>query len=204
MILTSIGIIILIFLMNIIPAFIPPTWILLSFVGFNFHLSNYSLLILSIFAAIASTSGRVILALISDKMIRNKILSDRARNNIDTLKIEIEKRKALTFGFFLSYAFSPFPSGQLFLAYGLTNLKLRIAAIPFFLGRLVSYTFWALTASKASQIVDVTSFKSGAYFSGFFILAQLSALYLVYLFVRLDWKILFNEHKFKFIKKIIE
>lgn len=204
MILTSIGIIILIFLMNIIPAFMPPTWILLSFVGFNFHLSNYSLIILSIFAAIASTSGRVILAIISDKMIRNKILSGRARNNIDTLKIEIEKRKALTFGFFLSYAFSPFPSGQLFLAYGLTDLKIKIAAIPFFIGRLTSYIFWALTASQVSKIIDVTSFKTGAYFSGFFILAQLAAFYLVYLFVRLDWKILFNEHKFKFIKKIIE
>jgi hypothetical protein len=204
MILTSIGIIILIFLMNIIPAFMPPTWILLSFVGFSFHLNNYSLVILSIFAAIASTSGRVVLAMISDKMIRNKILSDRARNNIDTLKIEIEKRKALTFGFFLSYAFSPFPSGQLFLAYGLTDLKIRIAAIPFFLGRLVSYTFWALAASKVSQMVDITSLKSGAYFGSFFILAQIAAFYLVYLFIKLDWKILFNDHKFRFVKKIIE
>ena len=204
MILTSIGIIILIFLMNIIPAFMPPTWILLSFVGFNFHLSNYSLVILSIFAAIASTSGRVVLAMISDKMIRNKILSDRARNNIDTLKIEIEKRKALTFGFFLSYAFSPFPSGQLFLAYGLTDLKIKIAAIPFFIGRLTSYIFWALTASKVSKMIDITSLKSGAYFGSFFILAQIAAFYLVYLFIKLDWKILFDEHKFRFVKKIIE
>lgn len=182
----------------------PPTWILLSFVGFNFHLTNYSLIILSIFAAIASTSGRVVLAMISDKMIRNKILSNRAKNNIDTLKIEIEKRKALTFGFFLSYAFSPFPSGQLFLAYGLTDLKIKIAAIPFFIGRLTSYIFWALTASEVSKMIDITSFKTGAYFSGFFILAQLAAFYLVYLFVRLDWKILFEEHKMRFVKKIIK
>ncbi len=203
MILTSIGIIIIIFLLNIIPAFIPPTWILLSFVGFNFHMSNYALVILSVFAAIASTSGRVVLASLSDRMIRNKILSDTAKKNIDVLKTQIQKRKAFTFGFFLSYAFSPFPSGQLFLAYGLTDLKLKIAAIPFFFGRLVSYTFWALTASEVSKAIDITSLKSGAFFSLFFILAQVAAFYLVYLFIKIDWKILFEEHKVKFIKKVM-
>lgn len=204
MIITSIIIIIVIFLLNIIPAFVPPTWILLSFVGFNFHMSNYQLVILSFFAAIASTLGRLVLASLSDKMIRNKILSNTARKNIDTLKTQIEKRKTLTFGFFLSYAFSPFPSGQLFLAYGLTDLKLRIAAIPFFFGRLTSYIFWALTASEVSKSVDITSLKSGAYFGGFFIFVQIFAFYLVYLFVKIDWQVLFNEHKIRFVKKIIE
>jgi len=204
MILASIGIILLIFVMNIIPAFMPPTWILLSFVGFNFHLSNTALVVLSIFAAIASTSGRMVLAHFSDKMIRNKILSNTARKNIDILKTQIEKRKALTFSFFLSYAFSPFPSGQLFLAYGLTDLKLRIAAIPFFVGRLASYIFWALTASEVSKAVDITSLKSGTYFGGFFIFVQIFAFVLVYFFIKLDWKVLFEEHKFRFVKKVIE
>ena len=204
MILTSIGIIVLIFLMNIVPAFMPPTWILLSFVGFNFNLSNYSLIVLSIFAAIASTSGRIVLASLSDRIIRNKFLSKTAKNNIDVLKNQMEKRKAITFGFFLSYAFSPFPSGQLFLAYGLTDLKLRIAAIPFFIGRITSYVFWALTASEVSKRVDLTTLKSGAFFSGFFILAQIFAFYLVYLFIKLDWKVLFEEHKIKFVEKVIE
>jgi hypothetical protein len=201
MILASIGVIVLIFLMNIVPAFMPPTWILLSFVGFNFHLSNYSLVILSIFAAIASTSGRVVLALLSDKIIRHKFLSKILINNIDVLKTQIEKKKTLTFAFFLSYAFSPFPSGQLFLAYGLTDLKLKIAAIPFFVGRLTSYIFWSLTASEVSKMVDITTLKSGTYFGGFFIFVQIFAFYLVYLFVKIDWKILFEERKFRFVKK---
>lgn len=201
MILTSIGIIILIFIMNIIPAFIPPTWILLSFVGFNFNLSTYSLIILSIFAALASTSGRVVLALLSDKIIRHKFLSKVSTDNIDILKNQIEKKKAFTFAFFLSYAFSPFPSGQLFLAYGLTDLKLKIAAIPFFIGRLVSYTFWAITASEVSKAIDITSLKSGAYFGGFYIFVQIFAFVLVYFFIKLDWKVFFEERKLKFVKK---
>ena len=39
------------------------------------------------------------------------------------------------------------------------------------------------------------------YFGGFFIFVQIFAFYLVYLFVKIDWKILFEERKFKFVKK---
>ena len=204
MILTSAIILFVIFVMNIIPAFMPPTWILLSFIGFTFHFDKYSLVILCIFAAIASTSGRIVLAIFSDKMIRNKILTEKSKRNIDILKEQIEKRKSLTFGFFLSYAFSPFPSGQLFLAYGLTELKLQIAAIPFFIGRLVSYLFWALSASEVSKMMDITTLKSGTYFGAFFVLTQITAFVLVYFVVRVDWNILFEKHKLKFIKKIID
>lgn len=201
MILTLVGVLLTIFLINIIPAFMPPTWMLLSFVGFNFHLNIYALIVFSIFAATAATSGRIILALLSDKIIRKRILTETSRKNIDVLKNNIEKRKAFTSGFFLIFALSPFPSGQLFLAYGLTNLKLRIAAIPFFLGRLTSYLFWSLTASEVSKIHGLTTLKSGAFFSVYFILAQIIAFYLVYLFVKIDWRTLIEEHKIRFVKK---
>ncbi len=200
MILASIGIILLIFIINVIPAFMPPTWMLLSFVGFNFHLSGWALVILSIFAAVASTSGRTILALLSDKLIRNKVLSPRAIANVDFIKHHLENKKVFTFGFFLFFAFSPFPSGPLFLAYGLTGLKLKIAAIPFFIGRVVSYLFWALTASGVSEMLDLTTLKSEIFVGAGFVLTQVLVLYLVYLFIKIDWKALFEEHKVKFVK----
>jgi membrane protein YqaA with SNARE-associated domain len=197
-----IGILVIIFIINVIPAFMPPTWILLSFVGFNFHLGNYTLAILAILAAVASSGGRAVLAILSKKILRNKIISESIRNNMDNLKENIIKRKNLTRGFFLFYAFSPFPSGQLFLAYGLTDLRLRLAIIPFFLGRMASYLFWVFTASETSKYLDVTSLKSGAFFSTYFILGQILAFYLVYLVAKIDWHILFNEKKIRFIKKI--
>lgn len=204
MILASIGVVFLIFIINMVPAFMPPTWILVSFVAFSFHLNNYGLAALAIFAAIASASGRAVLALISDRWIRNKVLSEKAVKNIDFLKQYIEKKKTFTSGFFLFFAFSPFPSGQLFLAYGLTHLKIRIAAVPFFFGRLASYLFWAFTASEVSERVNVTAFKSGAFFSVYFILGQLLTFYLVYLFVKIDWKKLLEERKLKLVKQVIE
>lgn len=201
MILISIGILVTIFIINVIPAFMPPTWMILSFAGFSFHFSNSYLVILSVLAAIIATSGRVVLALFSKKIIRNKLLNKNTIQNIDILKQNIQNKRVLTFSFFLAYAFSPFPSGQLFLAYGLTDLKLIIAAIPFFIGRMFSYMFWALTASEISEKIIITSLKSGTYFSLYFILAQTASFYLVYLFIKIDWKILFSEHKIIFIKK---
>ncbi len=201
MVLTIIGILALIFVINVIPAFMPPTWILLAFAGFNFHLNNYALAVLAVLAAVASSSGRAVLTILSEKILRNKVISEATRRNMDALKENIIKRKNLTRGFFLFYAFSPFPSGQLFLAYGLTDLKLRLAIIPFFLGRMSSYLFWVFTASETSKLVDLTSFKSGAFFSAYFILGQILAFYLVYLVAKIDWNILFNEKKVRFIKR---
>jgi len=148
MVLVLIGIIVSIFIINVVPAFMPPTWMLLSFIGYNFHLSNYHLAILAILAAVAATSGRIVLALFSKKVIRNKILGENTRQNIDVLKQNLEKGKFFASSFFALYALSPLPSGQLFLAYGLTDLKLIIAVIPFFIGRIISYLFWPIQLQK--------------------------------------------------------
>lgn len=204
MIFALIAVLIVILVMNVVPAFMPPTWMLLSLVGYYFHISDISLVIFSIFAAIAATFGRSILALLSKIIIRNKFFNEEEKRNIDTLKTNIEKRKLFTAGFFLFFAFSPFPSGQLFLAYGLTSLKLWIATVPFFIGRAVSYTFWAYSASEVSERVDVMNLESGSFFSVYFIFAQIIALLIVYLFIKLDWKVLFEEHKIRFVKKIIK
>lgn len=203
MFLASFATILIIFLINIVPAFMPPTWTLLSMVGFHFNFSILALIIFSVFAAIASTSGRVILAMLSKRIIRDKVLSSTTLQNIDALKQNIEKRKVFTFSFFLFFAFSPLPSGQVFMAYGLTDLRLRTAVIPFFIGRLCSYIFWALTASGVAEIVSFEDYKTKAFFGTYFVLAQLVAFYLIYLFVKIDWKVLFEEKKIRFIKKII-
>ena len=202
LILTIIGILVIIFIINVIPAFMPPTWILLSFVGFTFHLGNYTLAVLAVLAAVASSGGRAVLAIVSKRILRNKVISESIRNNMDVLKENIIKRQNLTRGFFLFYAFSPFPSGQLFLAYGLTDLKLRLAIIPFFLGRMASYLFWVFTSSGVSHLVDINSLKSGAFFSTYFVLGQIFAFYLVYLVAKIDWKVLFEEKKIRFIKRV--
>ena len=73
----------------------------------------------------------------------------------DSLRDEIQKRPRFTFGLLLFFAFTPLPSNSVFIAYGLTTMSILRIAIPFFLGRLVSYTFWAKGAAIISRKVEV-------------------------------------------------
>ena len=178
----------------------PPTWTVISLIGFNFDLNHYLLIIFSVLAAIASTSGRFVLALFAKRIIRGRFLSERILNSIDFLKKRIEKKENLATTFFLLFSFSPLPSGALFLAYGLTGLKLWIATVPFFVGRLVSYLFWIFSASEVANRVSLTAIESSKYFSVFFILTQIVLIYFVYLFTKIDWEILITKHKFRILK----
>ena len=142
---------ILIFGLNLIPAFAPPTWMALALVGFEFP--GTGAIHLAVVGAVAATLGRLTLARLSHWLLRERLLSDAHRANIDVIKDRLEKRTALTVGLFLFYAFSPLPSNFLFIAYGLTGLPLPRVALPFFIGRLASYTFFIAGGRRGGQAV---------------------------------------------------
>jgi membrane protein YqaA with SNARE-associated domain len=142
----------LIFGLNVIPAFAPPTWMLVTFIGFEFPTTNTVLL--ALVAAIAATLGRITLAKLSRWLIREKLLSDLHRKNIDIIKERLEKRAVLTVSVFLFYALSPLPSNFLFIAYGLTGLPLLRIALPFLIGRTASYSFFILSGAAAGRAIS--------------------------------------------------
>src|SRR5579864_2821353 len=189
--LTLILLFLVIFTLNLIPAFAPPTWLVFSFVGFHFPAQNGAEL--AVAGALAATLGRLTLAKLSRLVIRQKFMSADARRNVDAIRERLQGRTKLTFGLFLLYAFSPLPSNYLFIAYGLTAMELRLIAVPFFLGRSVSYTFWGLTSSAVSRHIAMGSTRTLPYLSAYFIVSQLILLYLIYLFTRVDWRTLFLE-----------
>jgi membrane protein YqaA with SNARE-associated domain len=183
----------LIFVLNLIPVFAPPTWMALAFVGFQFPETNPWAL--ALVGAAAATMGRLTLALLSDRIVSRKWLSHAQRANIDVIKQRLEKRTALTFGIFLSYAFSPLPSNFLFIAYGLTGLPLVRVALPFFLGRCVSYAFFILGGQAAGRRFQIDSLESTLYAGGYFIMTQLAVMAALYAFTRIDWAILIDQHR---------
>src|ERR1700687_1779096 len=91
----------MIFGLNLIPAFAPPTWMALAFVGFEFPETNP--LLLAPVGAVAATLGRLVLAKLSHWLVRQRLLSETHRQNIDVIKERLEKRTALTFSVFLFY-----------------------------------------------------------------------------------------------------
>jgi membrane protein YqaA with SNARE-associated domain len=186
-----------VFLLNIIPAFAPPTWMVFSFIGFVYPSRNG--ILLALVGAAAATLGRVTLAKMSRVVVRQKLMSAPARENIDVLRARLEKRRKLTVSAFLLYAFTPLPSNFLFIAYGMTAMKLKLIAIPFFMGRSVSYSFWTLTASAAARRLAFESTEALPYWSVYFLISQTLVLFMIYLFSKLDWRALFSEKKLKWM-----
>jgi membrane protein YqaA with SNARE-associated domain len=189
----------LVYLLNLMPAFAPPTWMTLSYVGLTTR--GIDATSLALVGATAATLGRVTLANLSHVLIRQTMLSEATRQNVDAIKDGIKNRKGLTFSGFLAFSFSPLPSNYLFIAYGLTALPIVYVAIPFFVGRLISYFFWIKTASSVGNKIQLDSFESASYFGAYFILSQLLLIPLIYSFTRVDWHALFAERKLRWLKK---
>lgn len=186
-----------IYLLNLMPAFAPSTWMVLSLVGFNFPQINP--LVLALSAACAATSGRASLAVLSKRLIRNRLLDQRTRDNIDVLRETLEARKHKLEGALLAYSFTPLPSNYLFIAYGLTSLPLRLIVIPFFIGRLVTYSGWTFLGQEAHRLIDIDSGMLGGYLSAWFVVSQIGFLLLIYPFARIDWRALVKDRKFRWL-----
>jgi hypothetical protein len=188
---------VVVFVLNVIPAFAPPTWMTLSYIGLT--APDMSPLLLALTGAVAATLGRLSLAKLSRVIVRGKALGEQTRKNVDRVKIELEKHRAFTFGAFLVYAFSPLPSNYLFIAYGLTTLRLPLVAAPFFIGRFVSYSFWVTSASLIGNRLDVDSIESGWHRVIYFVMSQLLLVPALYAFARIDWHSLFEKRRLKWL-----
>jgi len=189
-----------VFGLNVVPAFAPPTWMVFSYIGFRFVTSN-NIILLALIGAAAATLGRLTLSKAARSIVRGHFLSENSRNNIDIIHEYLEPRRKSTFGVFLFYAFTPFPSNYLFIAYGLTTMQFRKIATPFFIGRSVSYSLWGLTASNVARRMDFESTGALSYFSLFFVLTQILLFFLLYGFARVDWRALLGERKLQWLAK---
>lgn len=181
---------VVIFALNVIPAFAPPTWSVVSFIAVRY---GSNIVLLALLAAVAATLGRMLLAKLSAVIVRQRFYE--TKKNIDVVKSRLEHHQKLSFSIFLFYAFSPLPSNHLFIAYGLTALQLKLLAIPFFIGRVVSYSFWAFAASSVVQILNYESIGTRSFFSWYFVATQLFALLMIYVFTKIDWQSVFIERK---------
>lgn len=131
---------------NLLPAFGPPTWTLLVFFKFNTELP---LVALVVGGAIASSSGRCLLAL-GSRHFRDRFSEERlSRLERERQFLEQDRRWAL--GGLALFLLSPLPSAQLFVAAGLLGTKLLQLTVAFFLGRLVSYSLYLGGATLAQE-----------------------------------------------------
>ncbi len=169
-----------VFGVNLLPAFGPPTWAVLVWFEIARDLDPVALVLIG---ATAATLGRVVLAL-GAGAFRGR-LSARRREGLDAARTVLSGsrgRTAASLGLFL---LSPLPSAQLFVAAGLIAVPLRPLAAAFFAGRLVSYSIYVgLGKAADARFGDVIE---GAFRSPLGIALQVAMLAALVLLVRIDW-----------------
>lgn len=169
-----------VFGINLLPAFGPPTWAVLVLYRLN---SNLAAVPLVLVGALAAASGRFVLATASGRF-RGR-LSKKRVEGLDALRDTVgmhRGRSALALGLF---ALSPVPSAQLFVAAGLMEAPLLPLTAAFFAGRVVSYSIYVGAASVARN--NVGGLFEQSFTSPLGIAVQVVALLFLVLLLRVDW-----------------
>jgi hypothetical protein len=190
--------VVLIFTLNVIPAFAPPTWMALSWIGFEHP--QYNPFVVALIGAVAATAGRVVLAKLSRTIIRQRFMSNASRANIEVIKEAIEGHRVLTAGTFLFFAFTPLASNFLFIAYGLTSSRIRLVVLPFFFGRFVSYSFFVYAAAEVSQRLSRDHADAKNYFGVYFVASQFLLMGTIYVLTRIDWRYAREKKRLRWLR----
>jgi hypothetical protein len=175
---------------NVVPMFMPPTWIVLTIFYNN---GEFDPLLLAFVGAVASLTGRIMLTHMS--IFSRRFISKARKKSLDTIKIIVDKNPVKSFFATLLFALSPFPSNVYFITLGLAKSRSVAVFAGFFIGRLISYYVLILTATIIfRQIRDIIA---GTWEQLFF--TNMAALVLMVLFVMIDWDAFIRKRKIKFI-----
>lgn len=171
-----------IFGMNLMPAFAPPTWTILVLFKLNSHIPAIPLIAIGAFAA---GTGRYCLARATG-LARNRI-SQKQRENLEAAAEVLNRKTSHHLIGLLLFALSPIPSAQLFEAAGLIGMRLLPLTLAFFAGRIVSYSGY-VAGTATLQERGLGDVIQNSLKSVWGIALQIALLIGVYLLTKIDWK----------------
>jgi uncharacterized membrane protein YdjX (TVP38/TMEM64 family) len=171
----------IVFAINLLPAFGPPTWALLVFARIQWPDIPPAALIAG--GALAATSGRLVLAL-GTRRLGGRLPPER-RANLEALGQTLAKSKTGLVASLAVFVFSPLPSAQMFMAAGLADVPLLPLAGAFLIGRSISFTIY-VTAATAAQETIHRLFSQGLT-SPATIAVQLAGLAAIVVMITVDW-----------------
>lgn len=137
-----------VFGINLLPAFGPPTWSIIVLFGINTDLPVPGIVVVG---ALAAASGRFVLA--HGFRLLARYVAEKTRRNLAAVRAAFLRRKRHGIAGLALFAVSPMPSAQLFAAAGLAGVPLLGFTLAFFSGRLVSYSIYAGSA----QLIEHSS-----------------------------------------------
>jgi hypothetical protein len=171
-----------VFAINLVPYFMPPTWAVVAFFLIAYHLPFWPL---CIGCSLAATAGRCGLALTSERWGR-RLLTAQHRANVAALGQWLNERSGWReAAAVMLYSLGPIPSNQLFIAAGLSGARLTPIAAGFLAGRLVSYPALAFTARGVTD--QFGSLFTKGWQDPKAIALELLSIVGIVLFARIDW-----------------
>lgn len=170
-----------VFLINALPALMPPTWMVLVFFLATYNLNPVAMVIIG---ALFALSGRLVLYYLASKF--RGVLPKRMDKNYQDLGKFLSEHKAISLPLFLLFAFYPLPSNQLFIVAGLAKVKPKLLAWSFLGGRLLSYSFWVGGAHVIDRRLEIM-FRDGLDPRSI-VVALTSAIFLIAIPGFLPWK----------------
>lgn len=138
---------------NAVPAFAPPTWIILVFFLLNYDLNPVALVALGVLSA---TAGRGFLAWYFRKFAH--LIPTRFSKNMESAGHYFQADSAKKYTILGLFLISPISSAQLFEAAGMMkNVALKPLLAAFALGRTISYSTYVSGAAfvAASNIGEI-------------------------------------------------
>ncbi len=132
---------------NLLPAFAPPTWTILLYVEWSYHVNEVTLVVLGVLSA---TLGRGLLAIVSRRLRLH--LPRRYVANVTAAGQRLVERRGRLFATWILFLIAPISSSALFVAVGVMGtVRLRPVLIAFALGRMVSYSVYVAGAHAAKS-----------------------------------------------------
>ena len=134
----------MVFGINVVPAFAPPTWTVLVYFSLANHVPAFAIITIGV---VAAAFGRFILASYF-RYFRHKLPASYAQN-MHNASTHLTKSKGHTAALLSLFLISPLSSAQLFEAAGIMpRIALRPLVLAFAAGRSVSYSTYVLGAKS--------------------------------------------------------
>lgn len=178
--LLSLGVVV--FLCNLAPLLAPPTW---SIIVYFLITRDINPAVAVLVAAVSAGSGRYLLA-IGTRRLRNYI-PENARKNLFDAGVVFDENERRRYGLIALFIVSPLPSAQLFEAAGLMHLNLKRLTLAFFSGRIITYSFYAASASTL-KTTDFGKVLTKAFLSPYAWALEIISILLIYLIAKIDWR----------------
>jgi hypothetical protein len=138
---------ILVLAVNLLPAFGPPTWLVLVYLTLTYDLSPVPMIAL---AVVAASSGRFWMAN-GVRRFRTRLPKDYV-TNMTNLGSKITNHNLGMGGLFLLFIWSPLSSAQLFVTAGLMpQIRLGMLTLAFAIGRCFTYSTYVFAADSFSH-----------------------------------------------------